>query len=117
MSRPFGVALLIAGWDDRLGPQLYHTEPTGTFYRYEAKAIGSGSEGAQTELQQKYHSSMTLDEAEALLLRVLKQVMEEKLEAKNIQLARVTKDGYRRYTDEELEAAVARMPEEEPAAA
>lgn len=112
MSRPFGVALLIAGWDDRLGPQLYHTEPTGTFYRYEAKAIGSGSEGAQTELQQKYHSAITMEEAEALLLKVLKQVMEEKLEAKNIQLAKVTKEGYRRYTDEELERAVASMPEE-----
>lgn len=55
MSRPFGVALLIAGVDEN-GPQLYHTEPTGTFYRYDAKAIGSGSEGAQAELQNEYHS-------------------------------------------------------------
>lgn len=113
MSRPFGVALLIAGWDDRLGPQLYHTEPTGTFYRYQAKAIGSGSEGAQAELQQKYHSNMSLEEAEALLLRVLKQVMEEKLEAQNIQLARVTKSGFQLYSNEELSAAVDKMPQED----
>jgi len=65
MSRPFGVALLIAGVDDD-GPQLcvsfvhsdvdcrYHAEPSGTFYRYDAKAIGSGSEGAQAELQNEY---------------------------------------------------------------
>jgi 20S proteasome subunit alpha 5 len=32
----------------------YHAEPSGTFYRYDAKAIGSGSEGAQAELQQEY---------------------------------------------------------------
>src|SRR5258705_10600821 len=51
MSRPFGVALLIAGIDE-LGPQLYafllnhdqelifcsryHTDPSGTFVRYDA---------------------------------------------------------------------------------
>eukprot|EP01043_Picozoa_sp_COSAG02_P112271 COSAG02_NODE_48457_length_333_cov_1.311966_1_plen_28_part_10 len=27
---------------------LYHTDPSGTFVRFKAKAIGSGSEGAQT---------------------------------------------------------------------
>lgn len=42
----------------------YHAEPSGTFYRYDAKAIGSGSEGAQAELQQEYfkvHRSCSLD--------------------------------------------------------
>lgn len=33
----------------------YHAEPSGTFYRYDAKAIGSGSEGAQAELVNEYH--------------------------------------------------------------
>jgi 20S proteasome subunit alpha 5 len=53
-SRPFGVALLIAGVDEK-GPQLYHADPSGTFMAFEAKAIGSGSEGAQTELQEHYN--------------------------------------------------------------
>ncbi|PRT52501.1 putative proteasome subunit alpha type-5 [Wickerhamiella sorbophila] len=118
MSRPFGVALLIAGVDER-GPQLYHTEPTGTFYHYEAKAIGSGSEGAQAELLQHYHSGITLAEAEMLMLRVLKQVMEEKLEAKNVQLAKVTKEnGFHIYTQDEMAEVVERLgatgDEEEP---
>ena len=34
----------------------FHTDPSGTFMKYEAKAIGSGSEAAQSELQDKYHS-------------------------------------------------------------
>lgn len=114
MSRPFGVALLIAGWDEN-GPQLYHTEPTGTFYRYDAKAIGSGSEGAQAELQQHYHSMLTMAEAEMLILRVLKQVMEEKLEAKNIQLAKVTKEkGFQIYSPEEMNEVVQRLAETAP---
>ncbi len=98
MSRPFGVALLIAGIDKEKGPQLYHTEPSGTFYRYEAKAIGSGSEGAQAELQNEYHSSLTLKEAELLILKILKQVMEEKLDENNVQLSSVTEsEGFKIY--------------------
>ncbi|KAF8299263.1 20S proteasome subunit [Clavulina sp. PMI_390] len=91
MSRPFGVALLIAGIDE-LGPQLYHTDPSGTFTKYSAMAIGSGSEAAQSELQDKYHKQMTLQEAHSLILKVLKQVMEEKLDAHNVQLSQVTKE-------------------------
>ena len=128
MSRPFGVALLIAGIDEE-GPQLlvqsyglrwrfrlltyyrYHAEPSGTFYRYDAKAIGSGSEGAQAELQNEYHKSLTLEEAETLVLKTLKQVMEEKLDSKNVQLASVTKDrGFRIYSDEEMSVVVERLP-------
>lgn len=110
MSRPFGVALLIAGYDDD-GPSLYHAEPSGTFYRYDAKAIGSASEGAQAELQNEYHKSLTLAEAETLVLKSLKHVMEEKLDEKNVQLASVTKEhGFRVYTDEEMTAAVEKVP-------
>lgn len=39
MSRPFGVALLLAGYDDK-GPQLFFSDPSGTFTRFKAKAIG-----------------------------------------------------------------------------
>ena len=76
-------------------------------------AIGSGSEAAQSELQEKYHNvrqrlhrptigtavshkfvlicsqQMTLEEAHSLVLKVLKQVMEEKLNAQNVQLSQV----------------------------
>ncbi|KAK4087480.1 hypothetical protein Purlil1_8070 [Purpureocillium lilacinum] len=110
MSRPFGVALLIAGFDED-GPQLFHAEPSGTFYRYDAKAIGSGSEGAQAELQNEYHKSLSITDAETLVLKTLKQVMEEKLDSKNVQLASVTKEkGFRIYTDEEMAAVVERLP-------
>lgn len=95
----------------RLTRYRYHAEPSGTFYRYDAKAIGSGSEGAQAELQNDFHKSLTLAEAETLVLKTLKQVMEEKLDSKNTQLASVTKDkGFRVYTDEEMAKIVERLP-------
>lgn len=50
-------------------------------------------------------------DAETLVLKTLKQVMEEKLDAKNVQLASVTKErGFRIYTDEEMAAVVERLP-------
>ena len=33
----------------------YHTDPSGSFTKFEAKAIGGGSEAAQTSLQEEYN--------------------------------------------------------------
>lgn len=91
----------------------YHAEPSGTFYRYDAKAIGSGSEGAQVELQNEYHSSLTMEEAELLVLKILKQVMEEKLDAKNAQLSSVTKEhGFKIYDDDRMKVIVDKLEEQ-----
>ncbi|KFW82562.1 Proteasome subunit alpha type-5, partial [Manacus vitellinus] len=85
-SRPFGVALLFGGVDEK-GPQLFHMDPSGTFVQCDARAIGSASEGAQSSLQEVYHKSMTLKEAIKSSLVILKQVMEEKLNATNIEVS------------------------------
>lgn len=78
--------------------------------KYQAKAIGSGSEGAQTELQKEYHKSMTLKEAETLALTVLKSVMEEKLNKANVQIAAVTPEhNFRLYSEEELQNVIDRL--------
>ena len=33
----------------------YYTDPSGTFWQCNAKAIGSGSEGADSSLQEQYN--------------------------------------------------------------
>ncbi|TRY94891.1 hypothetical protein DNTS_032991 [Danionella cerebrum] len=106
MSRPFGVALLFGGVDEK-GPQLYHMDPSGTFVQCDARATGSASEGAQSSLQEVYHKSMTLKEAIKSSLTILKQVMEEKLNATNIELATVEPGKtFHMYTKEELEDVI-----------
>jgi len=111
MSRPFGVALLIAGVDEN-GPALYHTDPSGTFIKYEAKAIGAASEGAQNHLEEKYSKSMGLKEAEALALQTLKQVMEEKINPKNVEIASISVGGsFKFYSEDELQAILERLNE------
>ena len=109
MSRPFGVALLVAGYDDD-GAQLYYADPSGTFTQYKAKAMGSGGEGAQSNLQESYSESMSFADAEVLALSTLKQVMEDKLTTDNVDVASVTKDGgFHVYTEAEITAVVARI--------
>jgi len=87
-SRPFGVALLVAGFDAD-GPALYHVGPSGTYTQWQAKAIGSGEEGAQNALKEDFKANMSLHEATVLALKVLKQVMEEKIDEQNVQVATV----------------------------
>lgn len=103
MSRPFGVAILFAGCDEK-GPQLFHMDPSGTFVQFEAKAIGSGSEGAQQTLQEVYHKSMTLKEALNTALTILKQVMEEKLSSTNVEVMTMTTERlFHMFSKEEVE--------------
>uniref|UniRef100_A0A7S2E2G0 Proteasome subunit alpha type n=1 Tax=Helicotheca tamesis TaxID=374047 RepID=A0A7S2E2G0_9STRA len=110
MSRPFGVALLLAGYDELDGPQLFFSDPSGTFVRYKAKAIGAGSEGAQSNLSESYSEDMTLEDAEELALSTLKQVMEEKISTENVELARVTLGkGFHSATVEEVGVVLGRL--------
>lgn len=106
MSRPFGVALLFAGIDEK-GPQLFHMDPSGTFIQYDAKAIGSGSEGAQQALQDVYHKSMSLDDARKEALKILQQVMEEKLDSTNVEMATVTREKhFQMFSKEDLKTII-----------
>merc|ERR1712156_1344488 len=105
MSRPFGVAILFAGMDEN-GPQLFHMDPSGTYLQFDAKAIGSGSEGAQQSLQEAYHKSITLKEATKTAFTILKQVMEEKLNETNVEAARVTTEGFQLIKGDELEGII-----------
>jgi len=73
------------------------------------QAIGSGSEGAQTNLQESYSDSFTLEEAEDLALSTLKQVMEEKISAEYVEVCSVTKEGFKSYGKEALTAVLARI--------
>lgn len=109
MSRPFGVAILFAGIENGQ-PQLWHMDPSGTYLRYDAKAIGSGSEGAQQNLQEFYVPTMTIKEAVNLALNTLKQVMEEKLNSTNVEVMTMTPGGlYKMFTKDEVEEYINSM--------
>jgi len=112
MSRPFGVALLVGGYDPVDGPVLFNTDPSGTFTKYMAASIGSAQEGATSMLQEQYNKDMSIAEAETLALTVLRQVMEERLSKQNIEVATIRADTklFKLYSSEELEDVIRRLP-------
>lgn len=104
-SRPFGVALILGGIDEE-GPQLYHVGPSGSYTQWQAKAIGSGEEGAQSALLEEYKKGLSLPDATKLALKVLKQVMEERIDEKNVEVATVTKETGYQIMDKEAIANI-----------
>ena len=103
---------MLAGWDPAKGAQLFHTDPSGTYVQYDAHAIGSGAEGAVSVLQEKFNKTLTLEQAKALVTRVLADTMEEKLTAVNFEMVTVTRDGYRLIKAAELAPLIERASAE-----
>jgi 20S proteasome subunit alpha 2 len=88
--RPYGVSLLIAGWDDGIepetkeakegeseaeaklasrktggilkgGPSLYQVDPSGSYFPWKATAIGKSATSAKTFLEKRYNDSLELE--------------------------------------------------------
>jgi proteasome alpha subunit len=74
--RPFGVALIIGGYDTD-GPKLFVTDPTGIYFRYKAAVIGEFEEKIEEILAKEYKDSMTVNDGIKLALKALKEVSEE----------------------------------------
>lgn len=90
--RPFGVSLLIAGCDEVLGPQLYMTEPSGSYWSYRATAIGSSAPTIIEFLEGEYQTiAKTVDEGNLISLKALKHVSEEQLDSEMIEIAIISK--------------------------
>lgn len=54
VSRPFGVALLIAGIDKNGQAKLFRNDPSGNYTRYKACSIGAGGENGMSTLTENY---------------------------------------------------------------
>ncbi len=63
--RPYGVALILGGVVNNT-PELFLTDPSGTYISYDAIAIGSGSDTVTDFLEKTYKDDLTLDEASVL---------------------------------------------------
>ena len=90
--RPNGVALLIAGIDQK-GESIYVTDPSGTYVQYAAVAIGAGSEDVNSFLEKHYNSDMTLDDAASLAIAAINLKAEQREQVNHIKMARITTKG------------------------
>ncbi|KAK1324754.1 Proteasome subunit alpha type-2 [Acorus calamus] len=71
--RPFGVSLLVAGYDDVDGPQLYQVDPSGSYFSWKASAMGKNVSNAKTFLEKRYTDDMELEDAIHTAILTLKE--------------------------------------------
>ncbi|KAG8741543.1 Proteasome subunit alpha type-2 [Ceratobasidium sp. 414] len=88
--RPFGVSLLVAGWDSHRGPSLYQVDPSGSFWAWKASAIGKNMTNAKTFLEKRYNDDISLEDAIHTALLTLKEGFEGQMTEKTIEIGVVT---------------------------
>ena len=87
--RPNGVALIIAGIDQK-GESIYVTDPSGTYVQYAAVAIGADSDDVNSFLEKHYNPEMTLDDAASLAIAAINLKADQKEQTNHIKMAKIT---------------------------
>jgi proteasome alpha subunit len=83
--RPYGSALLIAGIDET-GQRLFETDPSGALYEYKAVSIGANRNTVMEMLENRYSTTMSMDEVILLGIEALYKSMESKGEMPTIEI-------------------------------
>jgi len=101
--RPYGVALILGGVVNNK-PELFLTDPSGTFISYDAIAIGSGSDEVTDFLEKTYKEDMSIDEASTLAVAGIQLSRDDKDNQSHIRMAHVKiADGlYELVSDEQI---------------
>jgi 20S proteasome subunit alpha 2 len=99
--RPFGVSLLIAGYDDN-GPQLYQVDPSGSYFSWKASAMGKNVSNAKTFLEKRYTEDMELDDAIHTAILTLKEGYEGQISSNNIEIGIIRADREFKYVVQTL---------------
>ncbi|MGY5144096.1 MAG: archaeal proteasome endopeptidase complex subunit alpha [Candidatus Nitrosopumilus sp. bin_32a] len=89
--RPYGVALILGGVVNNT-PQLYLTDPSGTYISYDAIAIGSGSDQVTDFLEKTYKEDLSLDDAAILASAGIYLSSEDKEGTSHIRMAHIKKE-------------------------
>ncbi|CEP64022.1 proteasome core particle subunit alpha 6 LALA0_S10e00452g [Lachancea lanzarotensis] len=94
-GRPYGVGLLLAGYDNS-GPHLLEFQPSGNTLELYGAAIGARSQGAKTYLERTLNEYLEVEEADQLIavaVEALRQCLkDESLSTKNLSIAVVGQD-------------------------
>ncbi|GAB9466392.1 Proteasome subunit alpha type-7, threonine protease family t01a [Globisporangium polare] len=113
--RPFGISMLIAGCDNKGVPQLYQTDPSGTFSAWKANATGRNSTNIREFLEKNYAEDLSEEDATRLAIKALLEIVESG--SKNIEIAIVRTGGViSSLEDDKVEALCVAIEAEKEAA-
>lgn len=107
-SRPYGVGLLVAGWDET-GAHLYEFQSSGSVLEYFGTAIGARSQAARTYLERNLDEIRKTTLTEELIvhgLNALRDTLSQDMEltVKNTSISIVGKDqDFIVYDDEDVQ--------------
>jgi len=107
--RPYGVGLLIAGFDES-GPHIYETCPSANYFDCKAMAIGARSQSARTYIEKNLDefgktSDLGIDGLVKRGLEALRETLpsEQELNEKNVSIGIVGEDHpFKVYDNEEV---------------
>ena len=114
--RPYGVSLLLAGIDFE-GPQLYTTDPSGSYWGWKATAIGKEADVVRDYFANKYSNKLDVDGALSLALegifkaRSAKSDIEPAEKAEEIEIGTINDSDkiFKILTTDEVEAILTSM--------
>jgi proteasome alpha subunit len=89
-ARPFGVALLIAGYNG--SPKLYATDVSGNYLEYKANAIGESDEKIKEKLRQEYKHDLTCEEGIKLAFKIFKEIQGENFDKARFDIGMIKKE-------------------------
>ncbi|XP_035242863.1 proteasome subunit alpha type-7-like [Anguilla rostrata] len=99
--RPFGISSLIVGFDFDGTPQLYQTDPSGTYHAWKANAIGRSAKTVREFLEKNYKEDDMESDTDTikLVIRALLEVVQSG--SKNIELAIMKRNEPLKILDQE----------------
>lgn len=99
---PYLVMLLVGGFDKRAS--LFTLDPIGGLTEETMAATGSGSPMAYGVLEREYTEENTVENNIPIALKALASAMDRDMATGNgISLTTITKDGFKEYSDKEIE--------------
>ena len=105
-SRPFGVALMYAGYDTTCGFQLYSSDPSGNYAAWKAHATGKNNVNAVSTLKEDYVENMTLNEGVVMAAKILGKSMDmNKPDSNRFEIGVITLDENKKVVQKRVEGA------------
>lgn len=113
--RPYGVALILGGVVNKK-PQLFLTDPSGTYISYDAIAIGSGSDQVTDFLEKTYKNDLSIDDASVLAVAGIYLASDEKEQTSHIRMAHITTESglYELVSEEKISGYAKNAKEQYP---
>ncbi|EDW84986.1 uncharacterized protein Dwil_GK14404 [Drosophila willistoni] len=107
--RPFGVSLLICGWDNGR-PYLYQSDPSGAYFAWKATAMGKNAVAGKTFLEKRYSEDLELEDAVHTAILTLKEGFEGKMTPDNIEVGICDENGFRSLKPSAIKDYLASIP-------